>query len=404
MRREETISMQTNSSLSENLFTEAFTQNPFPTYEQMREKEPIMRILFPDGHYGWIITRYSDAVEALKDPRFVKDMRNAGIEEDMLFINNNMLFSDPPDHKRLRGLVQKAFTPQLISGMRERIQQIADELLAEVEGQESINLIDEYAFPLPIIVISEMLGVPNSDRDKFRVWSNALIERSGREPDEDVRNLIMEFREYLADWFSKVRQQPGNDLISQLIIAEEQGDRLTEHELFNLVMLLIIAGHETTVNLIGNGILALLQHPEQLRILQSRPELIHTAIEEVLRYNGPVEFSTGRWVKEDLEFKGVSMKRGESVIISLSSANRDPEQFNDPDLFDISREKSPHLAFGKGIHLCLGAPLARLEGEIAINTLLKRYPNIRLKVDVSELEWRPGMIVRGVKEMPLYLE
>lgn len=396
--------MQTNSSLSENLFTEAFTQNPFPTYEQMREKEPIMRILFPDGHYGWIITRYSDAVEALKDPRFVKDMRNAGIEEDMLFINNNMLFSDPPDHKRLRGLVQKAFTPQLISGMRGRIQQIADELLAEVEGQESINLIDEYAFPLPIIVISEMLGVPNSDRDKFRVWSNALIERSGREPDEDVRNLIMEFREYLADWFSKVRQQPGNDLISQLIIAEEQGDRLTEHELFNLVMLLIIAGHETTVNLIGNGILALLQHPEQLRILQSRPELIHTAIEEVLRYNGPVEFSTGRWVKEDLEFKGVSMKRGESVIISLSSANRDPEQFNDPDLFDISREKSPHLAFGKGIHLCLGAPLARLEGEIAINTLLKRYPNIRLKVDVSELEWRPGMIVRGVKEMPLYLE
>lgn len=216
--------------------------------------------------------------------------------------------------------------------MRERVQQIADELLAEVEGQESIHLIDEYAFPLPIIVISEMLGVPNSDRDKFRVWSNALIERSGQVPDEDLRNLIMEFREYLADWFSKVRQQPGNDLISQLIIAEEQGDRLTEHELFNLVMLLIIAGHETTVNLIGNGMLALLQHPNQLRLLQSRPELIHTAIEEILRYNGPVEFSTGRWVKEDLEFKGVSMKRGESVIISLSSANRDPEQFNDPDL------------------------------------------------------------------------
>ncbi|WP_019637875.1 cytochrome P450 family protein [Paenibacillus fonticola] len=395
--------MQTNPSLSESLFTEAFTQNPFPVYEQMREKEPIMRMLFPDGHYGWIITRYSDAVEALKDPRFVKDMRNAGIEEDMPFMNNNMLFSDPPDHKRLRGLVQKAFTPQLISGMRGRIQQIADELLAEVEGQETINLIDEYAFPLPIIVISEMLGVPNSDRNKFRAWSNALIEQTGQGPDEEMRGLIMEFREYLADWISKVRKQPGDDLISQLVIAEEQGDRLTEVELYNLVMLLIIAGHETTVNLIGNGILALLQHPEQLRLLQSRPELIHTAIEEILRYNGPVEFSTGRWAREDLEFKGVSMKRGESVIISLSSANRDPEQFNDPDLFDISREKSPHLAFGKGIHLCLGAPLARLEGEIAINTLLKQYPNIRLKADVSELEWRPGMIVRGVKEMPLYL-
>lgn len=393
--------MQT--SLSEKLFTEAFTQNPFPTYEQMREKEPIMRMLFPDGRPGWIIAKYSDAVEVLKDPRFVKDMRNAGIEEDMIFMNNNMLFSDPPDHKRLRGLVQKAFTPQLITGMRERIQQIADELLAAVEGQESIHLIDEYAFPLPIIVISEMLGVPNSDRNKFRVWSNALIEQSGQEPNEEVRGLIMEFRNYLADWISKVRQQPGDDLISQLVIAEEQGDRLTEDELFNLVMLLIIAGHETTVNLIGNGMLALLQHPDQLRLLQSRPELIHTAIEEMLRYNGPVEFSTGRWVREDLVFKGVSMKKGEYVAVSLSSANRDPEQFNDPDLFDISREKNPHLAFGKGIHLCLGAPLARLEGEIAINTLLKRYPNIRLKVDVSELEWRPGMIVRGVKEMPLYL-
>lgn len=396
--------MQINQSLSENLFTEAFTQNPFPVYEQMRDTEPIMRILFPDGQHGWIISKYDDAVAALKDSRFVKDMRNVGIDEDAPFMNDNMLFSDPPDHKRLRGLVQKAFTPRLISGMRGRIQQIADELLSAVKGQESINLIDDYAFPLPIIVISEMLGVPNSDRDKFRIWSNALIEHSGMQYDEEIRNLIMEFKDYLAVWIAKVRKQPGEDLISQLIIAEEQGDRLTEDELFNLVMLLIIAGHETTVNLIGNGILSLLQHPDQLQLLQGQPELIQQAIEEMLRYNGPVEFSTSRWVREDLEFKGVSMSRGELVIVSLTSANRDPEQFKDPDLFDITREKSPHLAFGKGIHLCLGAPLARLEGEIAINTLLKRYPNIRLKGDASELEWRPGMIVRGVKEIPLYLK
>lgn len=394
--------MPTSSSLGDNLFTKAFIQNPFPVYAQMRDKEPIMRTLFPDGQHGWIISKYEDAVDALKDPRFVKDMRNAGINKDVIFFKDNMLFSDPPDHKRLRGLVQKAFTPQLISGMKDRIQQIADELLAAVEGQESIHLIDDYAFPLPIIVISEMLGVPNSDRDKFRVWSNALIEFSGQ--DEETRNLTLEFREYLVDWIAKVRKQPGNDLISQLVISEEQGDRLREDELYNLVMLLIIAGHETTVNLIGNGILSLLQHPNQLQLLQDQPELIQQAIEEMLRYNGPVEFSTSRWVREDLEFKGVSMSRGDLVIVSLTSANRDPEQFNDPDLFDITREKSPHLAFGKGIHLCLGAPLARLEVEIAINTLLKRYPDIRLKGDASELEWRQGMIVRGVKEIPLYLK
>ncbi|MFD3257094.1 cytochrome P450 [Paenibacillus lentus] len=394
--------MPTSSSLGDNLFTKAFIQNPFPVYAQMRDKEPIMRTLFPDGQHGWIISKYEDAVDALKDPRFVKDMRNAGINKDVIFFKDNMLFSDPPDHKRLRGLVQKAFTPQLISGMKDRIQQIADELLAAVEGQESIHLIDDYAFPLPIIVISEMLGVPNSDRDKFRVWSNALIEFSGQ--DEETRNLTLEFREYLVDWIAKVRKQPGNDLISQLVISEEQGDRLREDELYNLVMLLIIAGHETTVNLIGNGILSLLQHPDQLQLLQDQPELIQQAIEEMLRYNGPVEFSTSRWVREDLEFKGVSMSRGDLVIVSLTSANRDPEQFNDPDLFDITREKSPHLAFGKGIHLCLGAPLARLEVEIAINTLLKRYPDIRLKGDASELEWRQGMIVRGVKEIPLYLK
>lgn len=395
--------MQNNPSLSENMFTEAFTQNPFPVYAQMRDREPIMRMLFPDGQTSWIISRYEDAALALKDSRFVKDMRNAGIDEDVLFIKDNMLFSDPPDHKRLRGLVQKAFTPRLISGMRERIQQIADELLAAVKGRDTMNLIDDYAFPLPIIVISEMLGVPHSDRDKFRLWSNALIEHSGHETDEEMRGLILEFREYLEAWIAKVRTQPGDDLISQLIMSEEQGDRLSEDELYNLVMLLIIAGHETTVNLIGNGMLALLQHPDQLHLLQNRPELIHTAIEEMLRYNGPVEFSTSRWVREDLEFKGVPMSRGDLVVISLSSANRDPEQFNDPDLFDITRDKSPHLAFGKGIHLCLGAPLARLEGEIAINTLLKHYPDVRLRGDISELEWRPGMIVRGVKEIPLYL-
>jgi cytochrome P450 len=200
-----------------------------------------------------------------------------------------------------------------------------------------------------------------------------------------------------------VREHPGDDLISNLIIAEEEGDRLTEKELYGVVSLLIIAGHETTVNLIGNTVLALLAHQEQQQKLRDDPELITQAIEESLRFNGPVEFSTSRWASEDLEFKGRQFQRGDLVVVSLNAANHDPDKFKDPDVFDITREKSPHLAFGMGIHFCLGAPLARLEGEIAISSLLKRFPDIRLAVDESELSWRPGMIVRGVKEIPLVI-
>ncbi|MBP1967566.1 cytochrome P450 family protein [Paenibacillus aceris] len=394
-----------NSNLENPLFTKAFTQNPHPTYSQLRENDPVYLNVLPNGQIGWMITRYEDAVEALKDPRFIKDyleISGADKETESVF-TRNMLYADPPDHKRLRGLVQKAFTPQMIAGLRGRIQEIADELLDNLFGKDSMNLIDDYAFPLPIIVICEMLGVPSEDRDKFRVWSNTLVEGSNGENFDEMYIHMSEFIQYLGQWFAKVRGNLGQDLISQLIISEDEGDRLTESELYGVVTLLIIAGHETTVNLIGNSILALLEHPEQLKQLQNNPELIHSAIEEVLRYNGPVEFSTSRWARENLEFKGKSFARGDLVIIALNSANHDPNRFDDPEIFDITRQKSQHLAFGTGIHLCLGAPLARLEGEIAIMSLLKRYPQIKLKVDKNELEWRPGMLVRGVKEIPLSL-
>ena len=315
-----------------------------------------------------------------------------------------MLFSDPPDHRRLRGLVQKAFTPKLVADMRSHIQDIADDLLNKIGSRDKMNLIDEYAFPLPIIVISEILGVPVEDQDKFRVWSNSIIDASSSDHAEMFEQHAKEFTEYLTDWFAKVRKNPGKDLISQLVIAEESGQQLTENELLGVVSLLIIAGHETTVNLIGNGVLALLEHPEQRDLLIQKPELIHNAVEEMLRYNGPVEFSTSRWALEDVEFRGENIAKGELVIVALDSANRDTEKFKDADIFDITREKSQHLAFGKGIHLCLGAPLARLEGEIAISTLLARYPEIQLQTDVTELEWRPGMIVRGLKELPVQLK
>ncbi|MGV2966938.1 cytochrome P450 [Paenibacillus sp. FSL L8-0435] len=385
-------------------FTKEFTHNPYPVYEKLRKDEPVFRIMFPHGEFGWIITRYEDAVQILKDPRFSKDMvRRYGAQNQSIF-SNNMLFSDPPDHKRLRGLVQKAFTPKLVADMRSHIQDIADELLDNLPSQEKMNLIDDFAFPLPIIVISEILGVPLEDRDKFRIWSNTIIDASIAESAELFEQHAREFTDYLTAWFAKVRRDPGTDLISQLVIAEESGQQLTEQELLGVVSLLIIAGHETTVNLIGNGILALLEHPEQRELLINQPELIHNAIEEMLRYNGPVEFSTSRWALEDIEFRGQRIAKGDLVIVALDSANRDEQQFKDADIFDITREKSSHLAFGKGIHLCLGAPLARLEGEIAVSTLLNRFPNIQLQADVNELEWRPGMNVRGVKEIPVQLK
>lgn len=387
------------------LFSTEFTQNPYPAYARLRETEPVYKMLFPDGQQGWLITRYDDAVEVLKDPRLIKDFSkiNGGSMEQQSVFMHNMLFSDPPDHKRLRGLAQKAFTPQMIAGMRGRIQEITNELLEEAAGKTKMNLIDDFAFPLPIIVICEILGVPSVDRDKFRVWSNSMIEGSNGEHAAEMFQHMNEFIQYISQWFEKVRQNPGNDLISKLIMAENDGDQLTERELYGVVTLLIIAGHETTVNLIGNSILALLENPEQLNLLKNKPELIHNAIEESLRFNGPVEFSTSRWANEDMDFRGKSICRGDLIVIALNSANNDPNQFKDPDIFDITREKNPHLAFGKGIHLCLGTPLARLEGEIAINSLVKRFPHIELAVSKDLLEWRPGMIVRGVKEIPLNL-
>ncbi|KIL72811.1 cytochrome P450 family protein [Bacillus badius] len=387
------------------LFTKEFAKNPYPAYEKLRETDPVYPITLPDGQRGWMITTYEAAMEALKDQRMIKDFSKLFGDQmgHRSVFTENMLFSDPPDHKRLRGLVQKAFTPKMIAGMRGRIQEITDELLEKAAERPQMNLIDDFAFPLPIIVICEMLGVPSADRDKFRIWSNSLIEGSNGENAERIYEHMNEFTGYLGSWFAKTQENPGDDLISQLIQAEEKGDQLTERELYGVVSLLIIAGHETTVNLIGNGMLSLLQHPDQFEKLQSHPELIQSAIEELLRFEGPVEFSTSRWAGEDFEFKGQAMKRGDIVIVALNSANHDPLQFENPDLLDITREKSPHLAFGTGIHHCLGAPLARMEGEIAISSLMRRFPAMKLSIDPAELEWRPGMIVRGVKEIPVSL-
>jgi cytochrome P450 len=396
-----------------DLFSPDFKANPYPAYAHLRSTAPIHRVTLPDGRAMWLVTRYEDVAAVFKDKRFVKDWRNAVTPEQLAQIppipdvmkplSRNMLDTDPPDHERLRALVSKAFTPRLIELMRPRVQAIADSLLDAVEDKGEMDLIDDYAFPLPITVIAELLGVPVEDRNKFREWSDAAV--SGDATQEYVEKILiphmLAFTDYLRALFDEKRKNPRDDLISALVRAEEAGDKLSEDELLAMVFLLLIAGHETTVNLIGNGMLALLQHPDELQRLKDDPSLTKPAIEELLRYDGPVETSTERFAREDVAIGGTVIPRGEMVMVVIASADHDPERFPDPEALDITRQDNKHLAFGKGIHFCLGAPLARMEGQIAINTLLRRMPDMRLKDSPESLTWRPGLVLRGLKGLPI---
>jgi cytochrome P450 len=385
----------------------------YATFTQVRSSDPIHGLKMEEnGRTTWLITRYEDALAILKDQRFIKDFRRLLTPEQLAqaqgniynMMNTHMLSFDPPDHTRLRALVNISFTPRLVEQWRERIQVVTDELIDAMEqrGERKLDLLDAFAFPLPIIVITEMLGVPTADRENFRAWSNALLDATGNpENFQQLREKIFEFVAYLTNLIALKRQQPGDDLIGRLLLAEADGDKLNEMELLSMVFLLLVAGHETTVNLLGNSILALLQYPAQKQLLQENPALIKNAIEEFLRFRSPVATGTNRWVSEDLEFGGKQMHRGDSVLVSLAAANHDPEMFAQSDELDITREENRHLAFGMGIHYCLGAPLARLEGQIAINTLLKRLPNLRLAVPAEELIWRSGLLLLGVSELPV---
>ena len=396
-----------------DLFDPTFKANPYPTYAELRSEAPVYRAELPDGRGVWLVTRYDDVVAVLKDERFAKDWRSAmtpeqlaqipPIPEVMKPLSENMLDKDPPDHERLRRLVSKAFTPRLIERMRPRVQDIADTLLDAVEDNGGMDLIGDYAFPLPITVIAELLGVPVEDRNRFREWSDAAV--SGDTTQEYVEKILLPhmqaFIDYLRALFEEKRDNPKDDLISALVLAEEAGDRLSEDELLAMVFLLLVAGHETTVNLIGNGTLALLQNPDQLQKLRDDPSLIKPAIEELLRYDGPVETSTERFAREDVAIGDTVIPKGEMVMIVIAAADHDPERFPEPDALDIARADNKHLAFGKGIHHCLGAPLARMEGQIALGTLLRRMPDLRLKGSPESLTWRPGMVLRGLKGLPV---
>lgn len=397
-----------------DLFSPTFKADPFPTFAAMRANEPIYCHVAPYGARIWYITRYEDVLEVLKDNiRFAKDPRNVDDEQAAVSlsnknifqnINQNMLFADPPDHTRLRTLVSQAFTPRRVEVIRPRIQAIADQLLDQVEAQGTMDLMADYAFPLPITVIMEMLGVPAADQEQVHDWSKVIIAPGRYGISLKIRKRkIRAFVNYLYTMFADRRQNPQDDLITDLVQAEESGDTLSESELSSMVALLFVTGHETVVNLIGNGTLALLQHPAELEKLKHNPDLIDSTIEELLRYDGPVETSTTRWAREDVKLHGRLIRKGDVVRVVMTSANRDAAVFREPDTLNIERPDNPHVAFGRGIHYCLGAPLARLEGRIALLTLLNRFPDLQLAVPAEVLKWHSGVIFRGLEQLPLQL-
>ncbi len=391
---------------------EDFRRYAYEVYANMREEQPIYPIMHKNGSRSWLITRHEDVLAVLKDPRFTKNYLRVADDEYISqltevdrFMTNNLLALDPPDHTRLRALVQKAFSPRLIRAMRPRIQAITDSLLDAVQDQGRMELIADYAFPLPIQVIAELLGIPTEDKEKFRHWSGIVI-RPHRTKESRLADVpeLQAFLAYLADISEQRREDPREDLLSALVQAEEAADRLSEIELYSMLMLLIVAGHETTVNLIGNGVVTLIQYPEQLALLRANPSLIGAAIEELLRYDSPVESSTDRFALEDVTIGGQHIAHGDHVLVIIASANRDRASFGEKaDDLDIMRAENPHVAFGHGIHYCLGAALARMEGAIAIGSLLERAPNVRLALPMEELRIRPSVsdLLRGYREIPI---
>lgn len=414
-KNQSTCPYATKSNVPFDFYDESFITNPELTFQKLRNIAPIQQITLDDDFPIWLISRYEDITSVLRDPRFIKSPDNLRISTNeplkgktekntsaYILRRWHMLAKDPPQHTRLRDFSKKAFTPKIIKEMRSRIQQITDELIDNIYNTRKIDFIDDFAYQLPIIVISELLGLPIEDREKIRNWSDILIEIQVTEKNkQSINENSQAFTDYLKNVFALRRKIPGNDLISSFLKLEETEDHMTEDELYATIFLLIIAGHETTVNLISNGMHALLTHPEQLNLLKNNPHLIHSAVEEILRYNGPVLTSTLRLASVDIIINNIKIKKGEGVLALLSSANQDETQFDTPLRFDITRKPSQHLAFGYGIHFCIGAPLARLECEIALNTILKRLPNIKLDTESNLPKWRASTIVRGLKNFPV---
>ncbi|MEN8183553.1 MAG: cytochrome P450 [Myxococcota bacterium] len=390
-------------------FAPGFYENPYPQYERLLERDPVHRITFGQA---WIVSRFDDVEALLRDPRLSADdrksrrfdamrkrLQKAGVWDEEQ--TPTLLRSDPPDHTRMRRLVSKAFTPRAVAALEPRIVKLVGELLDTVSPAGEMDLIRDLAYPLPVQVIAEMLGVPNQDLERFKHWSDEIVRTLGVSNLDDFRRSRKagkELRAYLEGIAEERRREPREDLISGLLRAEEKGDTLSIAEVYATCSLLLIAGNETTTNLIGNAVLALLRHPDQLALLRDDPGLVENAVEEVLRFDPPVQL-TARLVAEEFEFRGRRFEKGQEIVLLLAAANRDPSANPEPGRFDVTRSEVRHLSFGHGLHFCLGANLARLEARIAISALIRRLPRLRLAV--LQPRWRDNTILHGLQSLPV---
>lgn len=389
---------------------DSFFQDPQGLFARLRSSAPVTPVITPEGVRAWLVTRYDDVRAALADPRLAKDWVTHMTPEDFdinvdpvqAFLDVHMLNVDPPDHTRLRRLVLKAFTPGRATSLQPRMIAVTDELLDAMEqGPAETELIEAYAFPMSVTVICELIGVPVADRESFRAWSDTVLSSRGTRA--ETRAAAEAMHGYFAHLVAERRRAPADDLLSALIAARDSGDSLTENELHSMLFLLLVAGHETMVNLIAGGVLALLLNPAELKRVRDDPSLLPAAIEELLRFANPLNHATERFTLEPVTIGGIEIPAREWVMLATSSANRDPGRFDDGDRLDVGRDTSGHLGFGHGIHYCLGAPMARLEGEIAFGRLLARFPDLALAVPESSLRWRPSSLIHGLETLPVRL-
>ncbi len=384
-----------------------FKANPYPFYARMRAESPVFPVSVPFFGRGWLVTRYEDLVTVVKDDRFSRDIlpKVRWLPRSVVVpMTRHMLSQDPPDHTRLRKLVSQAFTPRRIELLRGRIQAVCDELLDAAPRTGSFDLVKGYAHPIPFTVIAELLGIPKEDRHRFHTLVQGSLPISAPAGVLDIPIALPYtwlLMRYFRTLFAERRARPGDDLLSALVQAEEAGDHLDEDELLGMAILLLVAGYETTVHLISSAALALLQHPDQRARFVSEPGLTHSAIEELLRYTSPVEMTLPRILREDVTLSSVTIPRGEWVSGVVGSANRDESVFRNPDTLDLARDPNPHVAFGQGRHFCLGASLARMEAQIALTTLLARFPGLRLTQPGESLRWRKLLPLRGLAELPV---
>jgi cytochrome P450 len=398
-------------SFDERLESPDFLRDPFPTYRAMREQQPVY---WSEAWGVWVLTRYDDVIAVLREPnrfsnagRFAKflDSLPESVQEDVVPLRKHyasgMIQSDPPHHTRLRDLVRLAFTPRVVEGLRERVDALVTELLDTVRS-DRFDLVEALAFPLPLMVISALLGVPATDRGRILVWSHDIndLQATGAAATERARRAsrsMLEIESYFRDLCAERRAEPRDDLISTMLAAQQDSDRLTEAEMINMCVTFLIAGHETTKLLLGSAVQTLFSHPDQLRALKNDPAMYALAIEEVMRFESPIQRGW-RLMADDAVIHGQQIRAGQLVFMMFGAANRDPSRFDDPERFDISRSTNRHLAFGYGVHFCIGAPLARLEAPIALKLLFERFPKLRL-LEGSEIT--PSIHMRGPRTLPV---